>query len=166
MCQSLTFKRQFVQVIDTMKNSTEFSLYFKYLDGTWAGCEPEVEPSGGKCDKNTLPCRDQCIGCGRYCFVDPDGVLDKGVSGADMIVEQIRQKCLWKYSHSNNLPLLWWQYLPLREKFCGGNQHFTTDCSDKAIAEVSTTHRHSDRKIGRTARNVVHMLSCPCCGMH
>ena len=35
-----------------------------------------------------------CTNDGEYCQIDPDGELDEGVSGADVVVESLRRKLL------------------------------------------------------------------------
>lgn len=40
-------------------------------------------------------CSTMCTNEGRYCQIDPDGDLDEGLSGADVVVESLRRKCIW-----------------------------------------------------------------------
>ena len=47
-----------------------------------------------KCDKK-YDCGTQCISK-LYCGRDPDGAMGKGVEGKDIVMENLRQMCIWK----------------------------------------------------------------------
>ncbi|CAD8171672.1 unnamed protein product [Paramecium octaurelia] len=53
-----------------------------------------------------------CLGGGRYCQFDPNGVAFG--TGSDVLREQLRQSCIWKYNSE-----LWWSYM----------NHFTKKCT-------------------------------------
>jgi hypothetical protein len=56
------------------------------MDGVKAGCQG---PKGEDI------CMNLCTNSGRYCFLDPDGSLNAGSSGADVVAESLRRLCLW-----------------------------------------------------------------------
>ena len=42
------------------------------------------------------PCHNLCTHYGRYCAADPDGNLNEGLSGQDVVKESLRRLCIWK----------------------------------------------------------------------
>jgi hypothetical protein len=55
------------------------------------------------CDLNGVnECYTLCTNNGRYCCVDPDGDMEKGVSGADVVTESLRRICIWKSYGADN----------------------------------------------------------------
>jgi uncharacterized protein YneF (UPF0154 family) len=55
-------------------------------------------------ENGTLQNNTHCLSGGRYCAEDPDG--DGNQTGKDVLIEDIRQLCIWKQS-----PEQWWQYV-------------------------------------------------------
>ena len=51
-------------------------------------------------------CGSLCTNRGRYCMTDPDFDTKAGVSGADVVRESLRQKCIWNIYGGENAPLL------------------------------------------------------------
>ena len=43
-----------------------------------------------------LECRKQCIADGRYCAADPEDDLEKGYEGKHVVIENLRQLCVFK----------------------------------------------------------------------
>jgi len=57
-------------------------------------------------------CYNLCTNNGRYCSTDPDNDLDKGISGADVVVESLRRICIWKeYGQDDGVGVEWWNYV-------------------------------------------------------
>jgi hypothetical protein len=54
------------------------------------------------CRTSGLLCGNQCSNHGRYCAVDPDHDLSKGLSGYDVIVESLHQICLYRHLNRTN----------------------------------------------------------------
>ena len=70
-----------------LANNTLFTPHYYILDGrNW------------KCDTKFPKCGNQCTNQGRYCAVDPERDLDLGISGLDVVQEDLRQLCIWKFS--------------------------------------------------------------------
>jgi len=81
-------------------------------------------------------CSTMCTNEGRYCQIDPDGDLDEGLSGADVVVESLRRKCIWNlYAEAVDVRSLddgsgdtvevkggvgekWWAYVTSFDKAC------------------------------------------------
>ena len=66
-------------------NDTVFTPHYYILNG-----------SHWNCDSSHLRCGNQCSNSGRYCAVDPEYDLNNGISGMDVVQENLRQLCIWK----------------------------------------------------------------------
>jgi len=68
-------------------------------------------------------CKSQCINHGRYCAPDPEQDFSTGYEGKDVVVENLRQLCVFKVANENKRPWVWWDYVtdfhircPMKEK--------------------------------------------------
>ena len=68
-------------------NYTLFTPHYYILNG-----------SHWNCDNGKFRCDNQCTNSGRYCAVDPEKDLNVGISGMDVVQEDLRQLCIWKLS--------------------------------------------------------------------
>lgn len=138
--KSLSFKENFPSVLTEFGNSLHFTPRYFILNGTKAGCF-------GK----GAYCGDQCANNGRYCVQDPDTDLVNGLSGHDVIQEDVRQICVWKYqkylADRNKEDQLaetqhWFQYVDKFNKNCLGADHhadastFHADCSKEQMNSI------------------------------
>ncbi|KDO23286.1 hypothetical protein SPRG_11600 [Saprolegnia parasitica CBS 223.65] len=61
------------------------------------------------------PCGNMCINKGRYCLMDPSPFHDRmsGASGADVVIENLRRKCIWKLASTEDAGVgkKWWRYV-------------------------------------------------------
>jgi len=73
-----------------------------YVTWTCATCRLQGYTKGDNPD---------CVSGGRYCSPDPD--KEGPLTGKDVILEDLRQMCIWKLSKG-----LWWQYVTTFEKIC------------------------------------------------
>jgi hypothetical protein len=81
-------------------------------------------------------CANLCTNNGRYCATDPDGDLDSGVSGADVVHESLRRLCLWEhFGKQNGVGVEFWNYLELFNKRCDSPDLFA---DDKCVRDVYT----------------------------
>ena len=78
------FRDSFKPYIPYLEGSVDFVAHYLILDGRAEGCNGFYD------------CGNQCINGGYYCAADPDGDVTKGVSGADVVVENLRQICVWQ----------------------------------------------------------------------
>lgn len=62
-----------------------FTPHMYIYDGARSNCIGE---------NNEDQCDTLCTNNGRYCATDPDGDLDKGISGAQVVVESLRRLCI------------------------------------------------------------------------
>ncbi|KAA3482465.1 vacuolar-sorting receptor 3-like [Gossypium australe] len=77
-------------------------------------------------------CKSQCINYGRYCAPDPEQDFSSGYEGKDVVIENLRQLCVFKVANETNKPWLWWDYVtdfqircPMKEK------KYNKECADK-----------------------------------
>ncbi|GMI89911.1 binding protein of 80 kDa 1;2, VACUOLAR SORTING RECEPTOR 2, VACUOLAR SORTING RECEPTOR 1;2 [Hibiscus trionum] len=96
-------------------------------------------------------CKSQCINNGRYCVPDPDQDFSEGYAGKDVVVENLRQACLFKVANASGKPWLWWDYVtdfavhcPMKEK------NYNKDCADKVIQTLGVDLAEIDKCIGDT----------------
>jgi hypothetical protein len=97
--QSREFKTVFGAVAADLADSVQFTPHFFILDGRLYGCTTEARR-----------CGDQCTADGKYCAHDPDGSLTSGISGLDIVEENLRQMCLFRHLNETGRGLLWWDY--------------------------------------------------------
>jgi hypothetical protein len=82
-------------------------------------------------------CKSQCIRQGRYCTPDPDGDLDKGYSGADIVQENLRQLCVFRLANESGKPWLWWDYIVRFGEECSMHDRtYNQDCAEKIFKEI------------------------------
>ncbi|KAL3681402.1 hypothetical protein R1sor_024358 [Riccia sorocarpa] len=82
-------------------------------------------------------CQAQCINHGRYCAPDPEQDFGRGYDGKDVVVENLRQLCVYKVSKDNKRPWTWWDYVtdfqircPMKE------QKYNGDCAEDVIKSL------------------------------
>jgi len=62
------------------------------------------------------PCGNQCVNSGRYCAPDPDGDLFAGHSGGDVVLENLRQLCIFQQANATvatDFGIRYWNYVNL-----------------------------------------------------
>jgi len=140
--KSLSFKENFPEVIPALNNSLTFTPHYFILDGTRVGCRGWGQY-----------CGNQCANDGRYCVQDPDLDLMNGLSGFDVLEEDLRQICVWKYQKEEyesgtedqeEETQHWFMYVDLFNKNCLGNIYnrtvdeelFHTNCSNAQMNKV------------------------------
>lgn len=110
--------RQFLNSFEAAAVALADDAYFTprmYIyDGNKAGCYA-ANGSGENY------CLGLCTNAGRYCATDPDGDLDAGVSGVDVIAESLRRICIWNtYGAANGVGTAWWKYVKEFMAQCDG----------------------------------------------
>ncbi|KAL3159117.1 hypothetical protein ABBQ32_011113 [Trebouxia sp. C0010 RCD-2024] len=83
-------------------------------------------------------CQSQCIHQGRYCTPDPDGDLQNGYSGRDVVQENLRQLCVFKLASEAGQSYRWWEYVTKFGEECtmAGNK-YNSECAEKVFRELS-----------------------------
>jgi hypothetical protein len=74
-----------------------------------------------RCTQQGEPCGNQCAYGGKYCNPDPNHNLNTGLSGADVVQENLRRICIWKQAnatYATSFGKQWWDYVSLFNKQC------------------------------------------------
>uniref|UniRef100_A0A175YJC0 EGF-like calcium-binding domain-containing protein n=1 Tax=Daucus carota subsp. sativus TaxID=79200 RepID=A0A175YJC0_DAUCS len=100
-------------------------------------------------------CKSQCINHGRYCAPDPDQDFNKGYDGKDVVVQNLRQACLYKVANESGKPWFWWDYVtdfaircPMKDK------KYTKECADQVIQSLGVDLKQIDKCIGDPTADV------------
>lgn len=82
-------------------------------------------------------CKSQCINKGRYCAPDPNQDFSKGYDGKDVVIENLRQLCLFKVANESGMPWVWWDYVTEFGNRCSmKEQKFNKECADQVIQSL------------------------------
>ncbi|XP_020252085.1 vacuolar-sorting receptor 1-like [Asparagus officinalis] len=94
-------------------------------------------------------CKSQCINNGRYCAPDPEQDFTKGYDGKDVVVQNLRQVCLFKVANESRKPWLWWDYVadfsircPMKDK------KYTPECSEEVMRSLGVDLEKINHCIG------------------
>ncbi|XP_008370265.3 vacuolar-sorting receptor 1-like isoform X1 [Malus sylvestris] len=94
-------------------------------------------------------CKSQCINHGRYCAPDPEQDFSKGYDGKDVVVQNLRQACLYKVANESGKPWLWWDYVtdfaircPMKDK------KYTEECANQVIESLGADLKKIQKCIG------------------
>ncbi|CAA6656961.1 unnamed protein product [Spirodela intermedia] len=94
-------------------------------------------------------CKSQCINHGRYCAPDPEQDFSRGYDGKDVVVQNLRQVCLFRVANESGKPWLWWDYVtdfsircPMKEK------KYTKECADEVIRSLGLDLKKIDKCMG------------------
>ena len=123
-------------------------------DGVKAGCRKDGENM----------CLDLCTNKGRYCATDPDGDLEHGISGADVVREALRRICIWYvYGESDGLgTTYYWDYIADFITRCDSDDFFASEgCVKDAFEHANIDKDRIDTCMedsGGTESNVVNNL--------
>ena len=122
------FESNFEHEVAAMGESAYFSPHYYIYDGVASQCHG----SGA--------CGNLCTNNGLYCAMDPDGQLDEGASGADVVVESLRRLCIWQhYGAEDGIGKKWWAYTTAFIGGCNDNDFPTvadTTCADKVMKDA------------------------------
>jgi len=124
------FKKAFGTTAKRLQDSTIFTPRYFIWDGEKWGCTI-----------NNM-CATQCTDGGFYCNPDPDHNLFNGVSGKDVVDENLRQLCVWQQAYDAKNAFIWWDYVAKFASECHPGSVPTSDkfnhvCSEKVQATVS-----------------------------
>lgn len=126
------FVTQFADVMPSLGSSVSFTPHYRIVDGSAHGC---LASDQSECTDALLPCGNQCIACGRYCRIDPNGDFNAKPDGADQVIETLTGKCLYLHGVGKNDPLLWWKYTTARINTlnCVNTSPWDANCNTKAM---------------------------------
>jgi hypothetical protein len=133
------FKKSFATTAKKLQEHALFTPHYFLWDGAKWGCNvAEI-------------CGSQCTAGGLYCNPDPDHNLFSGVSGRDVVEENLREICIWEQAKATNNSGLWWDYVVEFANQCHPGPEpvltkFNKDCSERVQRSipklnVETTNR-------------------------
>uniref|UniRef100_A0A7N0T0M4 EGF-like domain-containing protein n=1 Tax=Kalanchoe fedtschenkoi TaxID=63787 RepID=A0A7N0T0M4_KALFE len=100
-------------------------------------------------------CKSQCINHGRYCAPDPEQDFSSGYDGKDVVIENLRQLCVFKDAQEKRRPWVWWDYVtdfqircPMKEK------KYNEECATAVIKSLGLDLKNIQRCMGDPNANV------------
>ncbi|CAN1141434.1 Vacuolar-sorting receptor 3 [Linum perenne] len=94
-------------------------------------------------------CKSQCINHGRYCAPDPEQDFSTGYDGKDVVLENLRQLCVFKVANETQRPWAWWDYVtdfqircPMKEK------KYNKECADSVIRSLGLDMKKIEKCMG------------------
>ena len=93
--------------------------------------------------------QNDCYGGGKYCAVEPS---NGAIKGQEIIMEDLRQKCLFSRMSEENTPEKWWDYIERVHSTC--YSILNEDCSQRA-------HEHLQLDWAKTQQCVKSSFSRP-----
>ncbi|XP_042517637.1 vacuolar-sorting receptor 3-like [Macadamia integrifolia] len=94
-------------------------------------------------------CQSQCINHGRYCAPDPEQDFSRGYEGKDVVIENLRQLCVFRVANESKKPWVWWDYVtdfqircPMKEK------KYNKDCADAVIKSLGLDGKMIEKCMG------------------
>lgn len=89
------------------------------------------------CDQQYLD--NDCYGGGKYCAVEPSNA---NIKGHEIVLEDLRQLCLWEDLDSRNMTSKWWAYI--HEVHASCNSVINMDCSKNAHEKLGLSYTTTD----------------------
>ncbi|KAL3651693.1 Vacuolar-sorting receptor 3 [Castilleja foliolosa] len=94
-------------------------------------------------------CKSQCINHGRYCAPDPEQDFSAGYEGRDVVIENLRQLCVFRVANETKKPWVWWDYVtdfqircPMKEK------KYNKECAESVIRSLGLDLKKIEKCIG------------------
>lgn len=104
-------------------------------------------------------CRSQCINRGRYCEQDPDGNLTTGYKGSDVVEQNLRQLCVFRWGKDHQKPWIWWSYVTENGKRCAmGANRYSRDCLQTVERDLAIDSAAIDRCVGNPSSDAPNAL--------
>lgn len=82
-------------------------------------------------------CKSQCINHGRYCAPDPEQDFSEGYDGKDVVLENLRQLCVYRVANQSQRSWVWWDYVtdfhircPMKDK------KYNKECAEGVIKSL------------------------------
>ncbi|XP_048563233.1 vacuolar-sorting receptor 1-like isoform X4 [Triticum urartu] len=104
-------------------------------------------------------CKSQCINHGRYCAPDPEQDFSTGYDGKDVVVENLRQLCVFNVANEIKKPWIWWDYVtdfhircPMKEK------KYNKKCAETVIKSLGLEVKKIDKCMGDSNDDSDHPL--------
>lgn len=102
-------------------------------------------------------CKSQCINRGRYCAPDPEQDFSQGYEGKDVVIENLRQLCVFRVANESKRPWIWWDYVTDFQIRCPMKQKkYNKECADTVIKSLGWL---ISRILGLTSFWVINILN-------
>ncbi|CAH0475299.1 unnamed protein product [Peronospora belbahrii] len=124
------------EMVTALGDRAFFTPHFVSYNGTRLGCHDDGNLGASVCGN-------MCLNNGRYCLLDPSPFHDRsyGASGADVVLENLRRKCIWKLESENSpgVGLNWWKYVKASGAACGKDEDVFRGraCPEKVMKELN-----------------------------
>eukprot|EP00262_Sarcandra_glabra_P000066 TRINITY_DN10090_c0_g1_i1.p1 TRINITY_DN10090_c0_g1~~TRINITY_DN10090_c0_g1_i1.p1 ORF type:complete len:626 (+),score=90.29 TRINITY_DN10090_c0_g1_i1:130-2007(+) len=94
-------------------------------------------------------CQSQCINHGRYCAPDPEQDFSQGYEGKDVVIENLRQLCVFRVAKESKRPWVWWDYVTDFQIRCPMKQKkYNKECADNVIKSLGLDHKKIEQCMG------------------
>ncbi|KAL6013111.1 Vacuolar-sorting receptor 3 [Asimina triloba] len=94
-------------------------------------------------------CKSQCINHGRYCAPDPEQDFTQGYDGKDVVIENLRQLCVFKVANESKRPWVWWDYVTDFRIRCPMKQKkYKKECADVVIESLGLDNKKIEKCMG------------------
>ncbi|KAI4375567.1 hypothetical protein MLD38_013422 [Melastoma candidum] len=94
-------------------------------------------------------CESQCINHGRYCAPDPEQDFSSGYDGKDVVIENLRQLCVFREANETKKPWIWWDYVtdfqircPMKEK------KYNAECAKEVLKSLGLDLKKIEKCMG------------------
>lgn len=122
--QSMLALEEMKVIVKALGDRAYFTPRFVSYNGTRVGCHQ---------GNNDNPCGNMCLNEGRYCLLDPSPFHNQqtGASGADVVLENLRRKCIWNIVSKDQpgVGMKWWDYVTQFGRDCNQDEQHFTDLS-------------------------------------
>ena len=85
-------------------------------------------------DKGYVEEHKDCVSAGRYCAPDPDA--DGPRTGREIVIEDLRQICVFKYAEQKKKYSIWWDYVAAY-----GECEFTETCATNSLKKAGIVEK-------------------------
>lgn len=127
--QSRIFKRNFGPAIKALGEHVLFTPHYYIVPGDAFGC-----------DLPGMSCGNQCTNNGKYCTWDPERDVSRGLSGAQVLEEDLRRICIYKALNNTNIEkkqlYKWFDYVNKFDDDCTDTNNWSEACSYKVIENI------------------------------
>lgn len=130
--QSLATLSKLEEIVTTLGSRAFFTPHFVSYNGSKVGCHYDDGDF-------SQACGNMCLNKGRYCLLDPSPFHDRGsgASGADVVIENLRRKCIWNIVSKEDpgVGLKWWKYVKDSGEECGQDENVFKErkCAEKIM---------------------------------
>lgn len=132
--QSMSALKELQPMIEALGNRAFFTPRFVSYNGSKVGCHGDASTSSA--------CGNMCLNKGRYCLLDPSPLHDqtKGASGADVVMENLRRKCIWNLASTEDpgVGKKWWTYVTRFGEECNQDEEtfVSSECHEKILVDL------------------------------